>query len=127
MYLQDGAIWHPRCGPSPDGKVDESISFDLDNNKRDIIIDTQVRYFEYYHFNQYKNQHTLACFWFFSQKLVCIYFWCELSFKPKIILVLRTKFFYYNLFLAFCCVKKNVFAKNFLGHADVYPLFLKLG
>lgn len=25
MYMQGGAIWHPRCGPGPNAKVDDSF------------------------------------------------------------------------------------------------------
>ncbi|GFY72981.1 actin-binding LIM protein 1 [Trichonephila inaurata madagascariensis] len=36
MYLQGGAIWHPRCGPSPDGKMDDDY---LDDHKTNGIMD----------------------------------------------------------------------------------------
>ncbi|GIY08705.1 actin-binding LIM protein 3 [Caerostris darwini] len=36
MYLQGGAIWHPRCGPAHDGQIEDS---DLDDSKKDLSID----------------------------------------------------------------------------------------
>lgn len=39
MYLQGGAIWHPRCGPGPDGKMEDSK---LDNSKKDAIAEEQT-------------------------------------------------------------------------------------
>ncbi|CAN8023678.1 unnamed protein product [Ixodes persulcatus] len=32
MYLQGGAIWHPRCGPGPDGKMEDGK---LNDSKKD--------------------------------------------------------------------------------------------
>lgn len=36
MYLQGGAIWHPRCGPSPDGKIEDGL---IDDHKTNGVID----------------------------------------------------------------------------------------
>ncbi|GFV82517.1 actin-binding LIM protein 1 [Trichonephila clavipes] len=36
MYLQGGAIWHPRCGPTHDGPIEDS---DLEDSKKDLSID----------------------------------------------------------------------------------------
>ncbi|XP_067142769.1 actin-binding LIM protein 2-like isoform X1 [Centruroides vittatus] len=32
MYMQGGAIWHPRCGPRPDSKLDDNVFDDQANN-----------------------------------------------------------------------------------------------
>lgn len=34
-----GAIWHPRCGPSPDSKMDDDY---LDEHKTNGVVDNHV-------------------------------------------------------------------------------------
>lgn len=34
-----GAIWHPRCGPSPDSKIDDDY---LDEHKTNGVVDNHV-------------------------------------------------------------------------------------
>ncbi|CAN7937843.1 unnamed protein product [Ixodes hexagonus] len=39
MYLQGGAIWHPRCGPGPDGKMEDGK---LDDSRKDTSTEEPV-------------------------------------------------------------------------------------
>uniref|UniRef100_A0A131XCG5 Putative actin-binding lim zn-finger protein limatin involved in axon guidance n=1 Tax=Hyalomma excavatum TaxID=257692 RepID=A0A131XCG5_9ACAR len=40
MYLQGGAIWHPRCGPGPDGGKAEDRK--LDDSRKDAVAEEQT-------------------------------------------------------------------------------------
>lgn len=39
QYFSGGAIWHPRCGPSPDAKIDDDY---LDEHKTNGVMDNHV-------------------------------------------------------------------------------------
>lgn len=38
-YFSGGAIWHPRCGPSPDAKIEDDY---LDEHKTNGVMDNHV-------------------------------------------------------------------------------------